>query len=205
MKKYIDIDSWNRKEHFRFFKAFDDPFFGLTVDVDFTEVHNKSKKEGGSFFLDSLYKIMQAVNDTEAFRYRIEGEQVTCYDAIHVSSTVGREDGTFGFSFWEFNANKSIFYQNARAAIDLVKKTEGLMLSDEMSRVDVIHYSPIPWIRFTDMKHAMSFSNASSVPKITPGKLYCDEGGMKMAVSVTTNHALMDGFHVAQFLNLLNK
>ena len=33
-KTKLNIESWNRKEHFRFFSAFDDPFFGITTNVD---------------------------------------------------------------------------------------------------------------------------------------------------------------------------
>ena len=39
MKQVIDLDNWNRKEHFAFFSAFDDPFFGVTTLVDFTNVY----------------------------------------------------------------------------------------------------------------------------------------------------------------------
>lgn len=74
MKTVIDIEKWNRKEHFNFFKAFDDPFFGMTVDVDFTAVYKQCKEAKSSFFLYSLHRIIQAVNTVEAFRYRIEGE-----------------------------------------------------------------------------------------------------------------------------------
>ena len=31
IEKIIDIATWNRKEHFEHFSAFDDPFFGVTV------------------------------------------------------------------------------------------------------------------------------------------------------------------------------
>lgn len=31
MKQVIDLDNWNRKEHFAFFSAFDDPFSGLQL------------------------------------------------------------------------------------------------------------------------------------------------------------------------------
>ena len=34
IEKIIDIATWNRKEHFEHFSAFDDPFFGVTVNVD---------------------------------------------------------------------------------------------------------------------------------------------------------------------------
>ena len=30
IEKIIDIATWNRKEHFEHFSAFDDPFFGVT-------------------------------------------------------------------------------------------------------------------------------------------------------------------------------
>lgn len=204
MKKYLDIDSWNRKEHFHFFKGFDDPFFGLTVDVDFTNVYNKTKREKGSFFLDSLYTIMCAVNRSEPFRYRIEDDKVVCYDKIHISSTIGREDGTFGFSLFEYDINKDIFIENARQAIEKVKSSSGLMLSEEMNRLDVIHFSPVPWFRFTDMKHATSFGRVGSPPKVSTGQLYQDGQCLKLPVSITVNHALMDGLHVAQFLDILN-
>ena len=51
MKQVIDLDNWNRKEHFAFFSAFDDPFFGVTTLVDFTDVYRQSKEQNVSFFL----------------------------------------------------------------------------------------------------------------------------------------------------------
>ena len=45
MKKILDIENWNRKEHFLFFKNFDDPFFGVTADVDFTDTYRKAKED----------------------------------------------------------------------------------------------------------------------------------------------------------------
>lgn len=45
MKQFIDLEHWNRKEHFKFFSALDDPFFGLTTLVDFTTIYKRSKEE----------------------------------------------------------------------------------------------------------------------------------------------------------------
>ena len=53
MKQVIDLDNWNRKEHFVFFSAFDDPFFGVTTLVDFTDVYRQSKEQNVSFFFIS--------------------------------------------------------------------------------------------------------------------------------------------------------
>ena len=102
-----------QKRTFKFFSAFDDPFFGITTLVDFTNTYHQSKDEKKSFFLYSVHFLLQCVNETEAFKLRIEGEQVVKYDLIHVSSTIGREDGTFGFGFFEYNADLEVFIQNA--------------------------------------------------------------------------------------------
>lgn len=40
MKQLIDLENWNRKEHFKFFSAFDRPIFGITTLVDFHEYHH---------------------------------------------------------------------------------------------------------------------------------------------------------------------
>ena len=42
IEKIIDIATWNRKEHFEHFSAFDDPFFGVTVNVDCTRAYREA-------------------------------------------------------------------------------------------------------------------------------------------------------------------
>ena len=88
MKQVIDLDNWNRKEHFAFFSAFDDPFFGVTTLVDFTDVYRQSKEQNVSFFLYSLHFLLKCVNETDAFKLRIEKDSVVRYDTIHISPTI---------------------------------------------------------------------------------------------------------------------
>ena len=51
MKEKIDINTWIRKDHFEFFNTFEEPFFGVTVDVDCTATYQEAKEKGISFFL----------------------------------------------------------------------------------------------------------------------------------------------------------
>ncbi len=97
MKQTIDITHWNRREHFEFFSRFDDPFFGITTLVDFTKAYEHIKAHRRPFFLSSVHFLLKCVNETEAFRLRTEDGKLVQYDTIHVSPTIGREDGTFGF------------------------------------------------------------------------------------------------------------
>ncbi|WEK21011.1 MAG: chloramphenicol acetyltransferase [Candidatus Pedobacter colombiensis] len=198
MKKELAIDRWKRKEHFEFFRKFEEPFFGITTKIDCTKAYRKAKESGQSFFLYYLYQSLKAVNAIEEFKYRIEDEKVMIYDQINASATINRSDDTFGFSYIYFNEDPELFYNLARQEMNRVSKSTQLF--PLVSGDDVIHYSAIPWIDFTSLSHARSFSFKDSVPKISFGKLMETNGKREMSVSVHVHHALMDGYHVGKFI-----
>ena len=80
MKRVINLDNWNRKEHFKFFSALDDPFWGITTTVDFTSIYQQSKNMEVSFFLYSVHFLLKCINATTAFKLRIENGEVVEYD-----------------------------------------------------------------------------------------------------------------------------
>ncbi|QNF31992.1 chloramphenicol acetyltransferase [Adhaeribacter swui] len=209
MKKELAVATWNRKEHFQFFSRFEEPFFSLVTNVDATAAYKKVKTVGGSFYLYYLYQSLAAVNTIENFRYRIEEDKVFCYDTIHASPTVLRDDTTFGFSFFEFQADFKNFAEGANRAIEKIKALSGLGLNENTGRLDVIHYSAIPWVSFTSLSHARSFTYKDSVPKITFGKYFWEQDKLWLPVSLTVHHGLMDGYHVGEFFkkfqDLLNE
>ena len=199
MKKELAITTWNRKEHFQFFSRFEEPFFSLVTNVDGTLAYQKAKAAGWSFYLYYLHLSLTAANTIENFRYRIEEDQVFCYDAMHASPTVLRDDKTFGFSFLEYRSDFSEFEYSATAAIQEVKARSGLGLNENTSRLDVIHYSSIPWVTFTSLSYARSFSFKDSVPKITFGKYFWEKNKLLLPVSIAVHHGLVDGYHVGEF------
>ncbi|AMR26371.1 chloramphenicol acetyltransferase [Hymenobacter psoromatis] len=205
MKQLIDLATWPRREHFEFFSAFEEPFFGLVAEVDCTHAQAEAKRLGVSFFLYYLHHALQAANQVEAFRYRIEAGQVYCYDHVHASATIGRPDHTFSFSFLEQHADLAEFVAGAEVEIAAVRQTSGLGLSERTGRPDVLHCSAIPWVRFTGLTHARSFRHPDSCPKISFGQVYHDGAARRMAVSVNVHHGLADGYHVGQFLDIFQQ
>ncbi len=69
--KIIDIETWNRKEHFEFFSKMASPTFGIVTEVDCDECYKNSKENGISFFASYLHKSMIAVNSVDELKYRI--------------------------------------------------------------------------------------------------------------------------------------
>ena len=205
MKSPINTEIWNRKEHFEFFKEFDEPFFGIVADVDCTESLAWCRTHQVPFFHFYLYQSLRAANQIEEFRSRIEDDKPVLYDSVNASATISRVDHTFGFSFIPFVADFDKFSSNVAKEILAVGKTTGLRLTGETGRNDVIHYSVLPWISFTGLSHARHFAYRDSVPKITFGKYFEKQGRIIMPVSVNAHHGLMDAWHVSEFLRLFSE
>ncbi len=178
-----------------------EPFFGATVAIDCTKAYEKAKSISSSFFIYYLHKTLQAVNAIENFRYRIENDTIVVYDRIDGSPTIGRSDGTFGFSLTEFHPDFTVFEKNALEEIERIQNTTGLF-TRSFDSDNLIHFSALPWLDFTSLSHARSFTFPDSCPKISFGKMVVqNDGSKRMNMSVHVHHGLMDGLHLGQFVD----
>jgi chloramphenicol O-acetyltransferase type A len=176
----------------------EEPFFGVTITVDCTKAYDKAKELGVSFFTYYLQKTLVAVNSIEPFRYRIIDNEVYIFDRIDASSTILREDKTFGFSQIEYSKDLNEFAENTKKEIARIQTTTGLFTREYSE--NLIHFSALPWINFTSFSHARSFSWPDSCPKISFGKMMDENGKKTMSMSLHVHHGLMDGYHVGEFL-----
>lgn len=199
MKTLIDVEQWNRKDQFLFFYRFEEPFFGVTVNIDCTQAYKIAKQKGNSFFLYYLFRALKAANETKNFRYRIIDKQVYLFDYINASPTINRPNGTFGFAYMDYCQNETDFYTGALKEIDSVQKSNDLIPA--VSGENVIHFSVIPWVNFTALSHARRFSFPDSSPKVSFGKVIEYNGIKTMPVSIYAHHGLMDGFHIGLFVD----
>lgn len=199
MKQKLDLDNWNRKEHFLFFKQMQEPFFGVTVPIDCTNAYAKAKELGVSFFTYYLHKTLAAVNTIEPFRYRIINDEVYIFDRVDVSATILREDKTFGFSYMEYDEDLNEFAQITKTEIARIQNTTGLITREFPE--NLIHFSAVPWVNFTSYSHARSFTFPDSCPKVSFGKMMDENGKKTMQMAVHVHHGLMDGYQVGLFIS----
>ncbi len=198
--KIIDIENWNRKEHYNFFSKMASPFFGIVTEVDCTSAYTKAKELGHSFFAYYLHKSMIAINSVEEFRYRIVDDQVISFDKINAGATIGRTDGTFAFIFVNYSEDFNQFNQKLQQEVECVKNSTGLRLNNDDIKKDLIRHSTIPWNSFTGLLHPTNFDQKESVPKITFGKFMVRDNKKFLPISIEAHHGLVDGFHIAKYL-----
>lgn len=206
MKTEIDISTWNRKEHFEFFSAFDEPFFGITTPINCTIAMKRAKEIEIPFFVYYLHKTLEAINKVENFRLRIENKKVYLYNEIDASATIMREDKTFGFSFMKFHEDINEFNKMAQKEIERIQSITGIFTREYPE--NIIHFSAVPWINFTSLTHSRNFKIEDSCPKISFGKVVEENGQKIMSLAVLAHHGLVDGYHmglfVEEFQNLMN-
>lgn len=198
MPGLIDLDTWKRRDHCLLFRTYEWPFFSVTVDVDVTSAWRSSRKAGAtSFFLSSLYLMLKAVNDVEAFRLRLRARGVWRHDRVAVGPTIMRRDETFGFVRLESAGTLRQFAARGQAAIADAAAQHGLS-SPKKIRDDIVFHSVLPWLRFTSFTNALP-GRGDSIPRIVFGRCVPERRRMKMPVSVEVHHALVDGLDVARF------
>jgi len=65
MARTIDIASWKRRQHFEFFRHYEQPFWSLCAEVDVSRLLRLClQPQGPSYFLASFYLSLVAANET---------------------------------------------------------------------------------------------------------------------------------------------
>jgi len=194
----IDVRRWKRRDHYLWFRKYEQPFFSVTVDVDTTAAWNASRRRGApSFFLTSLFLMLNAANAVEAFRLRLRSRGVWRHDRVAAGPTIMRPDETFGFVRLEPADTLRQFASRGRAVIAAVEAQSGLV-SNRLAGDDIVFHSVLPWLRFTSSTNALP-GKGDSIPRIVFGRCVREGKRMKMPVSVEVHHALVDGLDVARF------
>lgn len=190
--RFVDLDRWKRREHFRLFRHAGQPFFSITVNADVTGIVGR----GGSFLLGGLFHLLRALQATEALRLRLHGDGVWLHDRVGIGTTILRPDETFGFARFDLTPTYEEFREIGEAAVERVKSSAEL---DPMpGRDDLVYHSSLPWLRFTSFTNALSGSD--SIPRITFGKYFADGASWRMPLAVEVHHALVDGLDVARLV-----
>ncbi len=193
----VDLENWNRKETFEFFRAYEDPFFNVTAAVDVSELHDLCRSNGLSFSAACLYFSQKAANGVREFRIRLlEGELVE-FERIEATQTILQPDETFSFCYFAAKPGLKDFVESARQSVK--EYTAKRTFDVETERIDLIYYSVIPWFSFTSFKHASRSDRDQTVPRIVFGKYFQNGERQLMPVSVEVNHAIMDGIHVGKY------
>lgn len=196
--KIIEFKNEHRKKHFDFFNGMNHPHFNITANVDVTNALAYFKANALPTSFSLVYVLARAANELKEFRWRIRENEIVEHDAVHPSFTVPTDEAdVFSFCTVDYEEEASAFIGSAKKITELMKTNPSF--EDEAGRDDFLFMSAIPWVSFTSMQHAMSYHPHDSVPRISWGKFFAQNGQTLMPLSVQVHHALVDGRHVGHY------
>ena len=201
-RQKINLETWERRAAFHFFKDFTEPYHGVCLRVDCTETYRYAKQHHLSVFLSLLHRSLVAAQQVENFRTRIVDGTVWRYEVVNGGSAVGRPNGTIGFGHYPYRECIAEFVGEASVEVERVRQRDDL---ERPQDANLIRYSTLPWFDFTSISHARDLSREDSAPRITFGKITETSGRHTMPVSIHVHHGLADGLHVAQFVDHFQK
>jgi chloramphenicol O-acetyltransferase type A len=202
MTKYLDVETWARRELFEFFIGFDKPYFNVCTQLDITELltYLRARPEL-STSLAYHYFALRAANNIEPFRYRLRDGKVIVHDVIHGGTTVMLPNENFTLAYFEYDDSFDNFMNAAQRGVQEILTGDGAFRPN--TRDDMIHFTTLPWFSFTSFSHARNWGREDSVPKIAFGKFVTTGDRTLLPFSVEVHHALMDGLHVGRYVTQL--
>ena len=198
----IDLAVWPRAELFRFFSTVSNPFYSVTFRVDVTNLHAYTKAHGISFYYALGYLVTDAVNSVVNFRYTIRDGEVFLLDGRIPSFTDLKPDSEqFHIVTLPKTGTLDGFCHAAKAKSDAQQSF--LDQSGELD--DLIYFSCVPWFDLTAATNERDFDKDDAIPRITWGKYVPENGRETLGMSLEVSHRFIDGYHLGQFYQTLQK
>ena len=205
--RVIDKETYYRKGAFRHFSEDCRCSVSMTARIDVTGLARCSREAGTKFYLDFLYILSKVLNSREDYRmgYLWQTKELVCYDVIHPTQYVFHEDTeTCTPVYTEYHADYETFCAAAARDVEEAKKTRGYGL-DMANHPNWFDASFIPWLSYDSLNVELPDGYLHFAPVINWGRYREESGRLVMPVTVRLNHAVADGYLVANVFRLLER
>lgn len=199
---YLDMEHYSRRSQFDLFRKMAYPYVGLTVNVDITALMKSIKEKGLPFYLTFLYAAARTANSIPQFRQRLHEDRILEYDHCISSYTLALEDENYCYCTADDRFPFEDYLKDAKRRQEEARLEKHISDGEDEDRL--FFFSSLPWVSYTSIIQPVPMP-ADSNPRITWGKYFKSEDGVKIPVSVLVNHALMDGYHISKFFSGLQE
>ncbi len=172
-----------------------------------TELVRFSKETDTKFYLNFLYLLCKALNSRDDYKmaYLWQMDELICYDVINPIQYVFHEDTeVFTLVYTEYDENYDRFYEAALQDLEKGKETREYGLDAE-NHPNWFDASYISWLSYDALNIELPDGYLYFLPIVNWGKYSEEDGKLRMPVTVRMNHAIADGYMIANVFRLLEK
>ncbi|MBQ0064575.1 MAG: chloramphenicol acetyltransferase [Firmicutes bacterium] len=205
--KSIDKESYYRKGVFHHFTQDCKCSTSMTARLDVTELIHYSKETNSKFYINFLYLLSKVLNSRDDYKmaYLWQTEELICYEVINPIQYVFHEDTeTITPVYTKYYEEYHQFYEEALKDIEKAKETREYGL-DSINHPNWFDASYISWLSYDSLHIELPDGYLYFLPIVNWGKYREENGRFRMPVSVRLNHAIADGYLIANVFRLLEK
>ncbi len=205
--RIIDKEKYYRKGVYRHFTEDCKCSVSMTARIDVTALAEWSKKNGKKFYLCFLYILSKVLNSRDDYRmaYLWQSDELICYDVINPTQYIFHEDTeTCTPVYTAYSEDFNEFYANAFADAEKAKETREYLLDSE-DHPNWFDASFISWLSYDSLNVELPDGYLYFLPIVNWGKYREENGRLMMPVTVRMNHAVADGYLIANVYRLLEK
>lgn len=205
--RIIDKETYYRKGVFRHFSEDCKCSTSITSGIDVTELVKYSKTTNTKFYINFLYLLSKVLNSRDDYKmgYLWQTDELICYDVINPTHYVFHEDTeTCTLVYSVYDENYEVFYKKAVDDIGKAKQTRAYGL-DAANHPNWFDASYISWLSYDSLHIELPDGYLYFSPIVNWGKYKEENGRLMMPLTVRLNHAIADGYLVANVFRLLQK
>ena len=205
--RVIDKETYYRKGVFRHFSEDCKCSVSMTARIDVTELAACAQKSGSKFYIDFLYILSKVLNSRDDYKmaYLWQTDELICYDRINPTQYIFHEDTeTCTPVYTTYYEDYDLFIQKAAEDIEHAKQTREYCL-DAAAHPNWFDASYISWLSYDSLNVELPDGYLYFLPIVNWGRYRRENGRLVMPVTVRLNHAVADGFLIANVFRLLEK
>lgn len=198
----IDMASWPRQQYFYYFTKMNPMSFTLTATLDITATHQATHARGLRFFPAYLYATSMVLAASRDFRVGYVDERLGYFAALHPSYTVIHPDHTISSCWTAYQPDFAAFYAAVAADEAVAAHAQGPVGKPDQP-ANCFEAGMLPWLHFDSYTPQPVNGLQAFTPVLQAGRYEEFAGRLLMPLSITANHAVVDGYHVSQLFQAL--
>jgi chloramphenicol O-acetyltransferase type A len=184
------LSDYPRRAHFEFYRSNPHPFYAVTFELDATRLRERLADDAAPVYAGLCWHFHRALQSLEAFRVRLQGDDLVLHDRLQIGMTVPAPRRTYTFATFVWEPDWVRFAGAARAV--LTEASERVDLS-RGSGPDFAYYTALPKVPFLSFAHVMPADPTAGQPGTAFGRIGERAGRWVLPVGVQVNHMFIDG------------
>ena len=205
--RIIDKDKYYRKGVYRHFTEDCKCSVSMTARIDVTDMVSLSKQRNTKFYIDFLYVLTKVLNSRDDYKmsYLWQSDQLICYDVINPTQYIFHEDTeTCTPVYSRYYEDYETFYRCALYDAEKAKQTREYGLDPE-NHPNWFDASYVSWLSYDSLNVELPDGYLYFLPIVNWGRYREENGRLMMPLTVRLNHAVADGFLIANVFRLIEK